>query len=486
MSDQLMFIGGEWTDAADGQSMDVINPATGLSHTSVPKGGAQDAERAINTAYDTFYSKSWAKVTNRDRGRILIKAGEYIREHLEEIAKLESMDMGKIYSDSLSDVAEAAFIFEYYGGYATKIQGEIPPMSDGGMALIVKEPAGVCVAITPWNYPIVMASQKVAPAIAAGCTSILKPASDSPSSSLWLAKALEYAGLPKGVLSVLTGPGSSIGATLVKSPKVDVVSLTGSTEVGKWIMKEAADTLKRVTLELGGKSPNIFYADADFQAAVEGSCNGVFWNSGEICSAGTRVFVEQSIYDDALSAMVEIAENRVVGDPLDAETEMGPVVSAKQKETIDHYIEIGKKETRLAGEGKTPEDDKYSGGYWVAPTIFADATNDMVISREEIFGPVMTVIPFKEVEEVIDMANDNPYGLAAAVWTRDIKKGLNTAKALRAGNVWINDTQPAPSEGMWGGYKQSGFGRELGPWGLDDYLEAKQIYINLDEGGDEE
>ena len=485
MSDQQMFIGGDWTDAADGQRMEVMNPATGLSHTTVPKGAPADAEKAIDIAYDTFYGKEWGKVTHRDRGRILIKAAEYIRDNLEEIAKLESMDMGKVYGDSLSDVEEAAFLFEYYGGYATKVQGEIPPMSDGGMALIVKEPAGVCVAITPWNYPIVMASQKVAPAIAAGCTSILKPASDSPSSSLWLAKALEYAGLPKGVLSVLTGPGSSIGATLVRSPKVDVISLTGSTEVGKWIMQEAADTLKRVTLELGGKSPNIFFADAEFEAAVEGACNGVFWNSGEICSAGTRVFVERGIYDQALEAMSNVAKNRKVGDPLDPDTEMGPVVSAKQKETIDHYIEIGKKETKLAAEGVTPDDPALAGGYWVAPTIFSDATTDLVISREEIFGPVMTVIPFTKVDEVIDMANDNPYGLAAAVWTKDIKKGLNTARALRAGNVWINDTQPAPSEGMWGGYKQSGFGRELGPWGLDDYLEAKQIYINLSEGDDE-
>lgn len=485
MSDNKMFIGGEWTDALDGERMDVINPATGLAHTSVPKGSLADAEKAIDIAYETFHGRDWNRVSQRDRGRILIKAGEYIREHAEEIAKLESMDMGKTLSDAIDDVNEAAFIFEYYGGYATKILGEIPPMGSDAMALIVKEPAGVCVAITPWNYPIVMAAQKIAPAVAAGCTSILKPASDSPSSSLWLAKALEEAELPKGVLSVLTGPGSSIGAALVKSPKVDVISLTGSTEVGKWIMQEAADTLKRVTLELGGKSPNIFYADADFEAAVEGACNGVFWNSGEICSAGTRVFVEQGIYDDALNAMSDIAKNRKVGDPLDPETEMGPVVSAKQKETIDHYIEIGKKETKLAAEGVKPDDPALAGGYWVAPTIFADATNDMVISREEIFGPVMTVIPFKDVEEVIDMANDNPYGLAAAVWSNDIKKALNTARALRAGNVWINDTQPAPSEGMWGGYKQSGFGRELGPWGLEDYLESKQIYINLSEGDEE-
>jgi acyl-CoA reductase-like NAD-dependent aldehyde dehydrogenase len=478
-----MFIGGEWTEAADGQRMEVVNPATGKAHTSVPRGGEADVAKAVDIAYDTFANGKgdWARMSQRDRGRILIKASEFIRAHVDELATLESKDMGKTITEAKGDIEEAAFIFEYYGGWATKIMGEIPPVGTDAMALVVKEPAGVCVAITPWNYPIVMASQKVAPAIAAGCTSILKPASDSPSTALWLAKALEEAGLPKGVFSVLTGPGSSIGAALVKNPKVDVVSLTGSTEVGKWIMREAADTLKRVTLELGGKSPNIFFSDADFEAAVEGACNGVFWNQGEICSAGTRVFVEKGIYDDAVAAMSRVAESRKVGDPLDPETEMGPVVSARQMETINHYIEIGKKETRVAAEGKTPDAAEFAGGYWVPPTIFADATNDMVISQEEIFGPVMTVIPFTDVEDAVSMSNDNPYGLAAAIWTRDINKALNTAKRLRAGNVWINDTQPAPSEGMWGGYKQSGFGRELGPWGMDDYLEAKQVYINLSE-----
>ncbi len=482
MTDPKMFIAGEWTEAAEGERMDVINPATGKPHTSVPKGSERDVERAVDAAARTFHEDNdWKRMEQRDRGRVLLKAAEVIRDRAEELAKLESMDMGKPLSEALDDVNEAAFIFEYYGGFATKVLGEIPPVGNDAMALIVKEPAGVCVAITPWNYPIVMASQKVAPALATGCTSILKPASDSPSTALGIAKALEEAGLPKGAFSVLTGPGSSIGAALVKNAKVDVISLTGSTEVGKWIMREAADTLKRVTLELGGKSPNIFYADADFDAAVAGACNGVFWNSGEICSAGTRVFVERPVYDQALEAMSKIATSRKVGDPLDPDTEMGPVVSARQLETIEHYIEIGKKETRLAAQGGIPDSPELAGGYWVAPTIFADATNDMVISQEEIFGPVMTVIPFKEVDEVVDMANDNPYGLAAAVWTRDIKKALNTAKALRAGNIWINDTQPAPSEGMWGGYKQSGFGRELGPWGLDDYLESKQIYINLSE-----
>ena len=481
--DRKMFISGEWVEAVDGERMDVIEPATGNVYRTVPKSSEKDVEKAVNAAHSTFHDRhgEWATMDQRDRGRILLRAAEIIRSRAHAIAELECKDMGKPISDAEGDLDEAAFIFEYYGGYATKIFGEIPPVG-GGMALVVKEPAGVCAAITPWNFPTVMASQKVAPALAVGCTSILKPASDSPSTALEIARALEEAGLPKGAFHVLTGPGANVGAALARNPKVDVVSLTGSTEVGKFLRKESADTLKRITLELGGKSPNIFFADADFDAAVKGACWGVFWNQGEVCSAGTRVFVERAIYDEALQAMCDNAKALKVGNPLDAETKMGPVVSAKQLETVNHYIEIGKKETRLAAEGSVPTDPEFAGGFWVPPTIFADATNDMTISQEEIFGPVMTVIPFETVDEVVDMANDNPYGLAAAVWTQDITKALNTAKALRAGNLWINSTQDCPSEGMWGGYKQSGFGRELGPYGLEDYLESKQIFIKLDTG----
>jgi len=478
--DRKMFISGEWVEAVDGERMDVIEPATGNVHRTVPKSSEKDVEKAVNAAYSTFHDRhgEWATMDQRDRGRILLRAAEIIRSRAHVIAELECKDMGKPISDAEGDLDEAAFIFEYYGGYATKIFGEIPPVA-GGMALVVKEPAGVCAAITPWNFPTVMASQKVAPALAAGCTSILKPASNSPSTALEIARALEEAGLPKGALHVLTGPGADVGAALVRNPKVDVVSLTGSTEVGKFLMKESADTLKRITLELGGKSPNIFFADADFDAAVKGACWGVFWNQGEVCSAGTRVFVERAIYDKALEAMCDNAKALKVGNPLDPETAMGPVVSAKQMETVNRYIDIGKKETRLAAEGSVPTDPEFGDGFWVPPTIFADATNDMVIAQEEIFGPVMTVIPFETVDEAIDLANDNPYGLAAAVWTNDITKALNTAKALHAGNLWINSTQDCPSEGMWGGYKQSGFGRELGPYGLEDYLESKQIFIKL-------
>ncbi|HKZ76043.1 MAG TPA: aldehyde dehydrogenase family protein, partial [Actinomycetota bacterium] len=292
-------------------------------------------------------------------------------------------------------------------------------------------------------------------------------------------KIMEEAGLPTGVPHVLTGFGETAGAPLVESPRVDKVGFTGSREVGKIIMKSGADTLKRVTLELGGKSPNIVFADADFASAIEGSCNGIFWNQGEICSAGSRVFVEKSIYDDAVSAMSERARRVRLGSPLDEDTTMGPLVSEEQKERVERYIEIGEKEAKLAVMGERPSDPKLANGYFVPPAIFVDVTNDARIAREEIFGPVMSVIPFKDVDEVVRLSNDNDYGLAAAVWTNDIKKAINTARALRAGIVWINDSQPAPTEMPWGGYKQSGIGRELGREGVEDYLEKKSIYINL-------
>jgi acyl-CoA reductase-like NAD-dependent aldehyde dehydrogenase len=349
------------------------------------------------------------------------------------------------------------------------------------MSLVVKEPVGVAAAITPWNYPMMMAVQKVAPAIAAGCTIILKPPEQTPLTALEIPKILEEAGLPAGVLHVLTGFGETAGAPLVANPRVDKVGFTGSRDVGKIIMRSGAETLKRVTLELGGKSPNIVFADADFDAAVEGSCNGIFWNQGEICSAGSRVFVQREIYDDALHAMVDRAKQVKLGDGLAADTTMGPLISKEQQERVKEYIDIGATEARLAVQGDSPSDPKLAGGYFVPPTIFADVDNDARIAREEIFGPVMSVIPFSSADEVVRLSNDNEYGLAAAVWTRDIKKAMNTARALRAGIVWINDTQPAPTEAPWGGYKQSGIGRELGSQGVEDYLESKHIYVNLSE-----
>jgi acyl-CoA reductase-like NAD-dependent aldehyde dehydrogenase len=365
--------------------------------------------------------------------------------------------------------------------------GPVPALGREGAGIDLlrplREPVGVAALIVPWNYPLLMAAWKLGPALASGCAVILKPAEQTPLTSLEFAKLVQknIPELPAGIFNVVTGEAEA-GKALVEHMQVDKIAFTGSAEVGRHILRGVAGSnLKKVSLELGGKSPNIFFADADFDAAVEGACNGVFWNQGEICSAGTRVFVESKIYDDALSAMVDHAKRVTVGDGMNEATSMGPLVSKEQQERVLNYIDIGEKEAKLAVKGDVPSDPKLANGYFVPPTIFADATNQDRIAREEIFGPVMTVIPFKEIDEVIAMSNDNEYGLAAAIWTKDIKKAFRAAKALRAGTVWINDTQPAPTEAPWGGYKASGIGRELGPWSMDDYLEIKHIYVNLAE-----
>ena len=481
MADELQnFIDGKWVDALDGSRFDVFNPATGEVIATVPDSKAEDVERAIDAARRTFDEGTWWPGTSeRERGRILLRAAEIVRRERERLARLESTDSGKPIGEARDDIDEVAFMFEYFGGWATKVHGDIPPVGPDALSLVVKEPMGVAAGITPWNYPMMMAVQKIAPALAAGGTFILKPAEQTPLTALEIPSILEEAGLPTGVFHVITGFGETAGAPLVESPRVDKVGFTGSREVGKIIMRTGADTLKRVTLELGGKSPNIVFADADFEAAVEGSANGIFWNQGEICSAGSRVFIQRDIYDDALSQLVDRARAVRLGDGLDDQTTMGPLVSKEQQERVLGYIDVGKNEARLAVQGEAPTDGRLAGGYFVPPTIFADASNDVRIAREEIFGPVMTVIPFSDVDEVIRLSNDNDYGLAAAVWTKDITKALTTARALRAGVVWINDTQPAPTEAPWGGYKQSGIGRELGAHGVEDYLEAKHIYINL-------
>jgi betaine-aldehyde dehydrogenase len=476
------YIDGTWVDAVDGERFDVFNPATGEIVATAPHSKQADADRAIDAARRSFDEGTWwPRTSERERGRILLRAAEIVRRERDRLAEMESVDSGKPIGEAREDIDEVAFMFEYFGGWATKIDGEIPPVGPDAMTLVVKEPIGVAVCITPWNYPMMMATQKVAPALAAGCTVILKPPEQTPLTPLEIPKILEEAGLPSGVLNVITGFGETAGAPLVASRLVDKVGFTGSRDVGKIIMKAGADTLKRVTLELGGKSPNIVFADAEFDTAMEGSANGIFWNQGEICSAGSRVFVEKPIYDDALSAMSDRARHVRLGYPLDEDTTMGPLVSEEQRDRVERYIEVGQNEAKLAVMGERPTDPRLARGYYVPPTIFADVKNDARIAREEIFGPVMSVIPFTDVDEVIRLSNDNDYGLAAAVWTKDIKKAINTARALRAGIVWINDTQPAPTEMPWGGYKQSGIGRELGKDGVEDYLEKKSIYINLAE-----
>ncbi|HEX9259977.1 MAG TPA: aldehyde dehydrogenase family protein [Acidimicrobiales bacterium] len=479
--DLQMFIDGEWTAAADGRTFTTFDPATGEELAEVPAGGGADVDRAVRAASRAFVDGTWGMaVSERERARLLLRMAELVRRDRDQLAELEVRDCGKPIADARADIDEVAFLFEYYGGWATKITGDIPPVGPDAMSLVVKEPVGVCGLIVPWNYPMVMAAQKVAPALATGCTVVLKPAEQTPLTALELARLAQEAGIPPGVVNVVTGFGPDAGGPLLTHPGVDKVSFTGSKEIGKLVMRTCADQLKRVTLELGGKSPNIVFADADFDAAVSGTCNGIFGNQGEVCSAGSRVFVERSVYDDVLAAMTDHAAAIRLGSGLDPETTMGPLVSAEQRDRVRGYIDVGQGEgARLVYEGQAPSDPRLAAGYFVPPTIFEATSNDLRIAREEIFGPVVTVLPFTEVDEVVRLSNDTEYGLAAAIWTRDIGKALRTAKAVRAGVVWINDSQPAPSEAIWGGYKQSGIGRELGPYALDAYLETKQIFIRL-------
>jgi acyl-CoA reductase-like NAD-dependent aldehyde dehydrogenase len=476
------YVDGAWLDAVDGERFDVFNPATGEVVATAPHSKREDVDRAVAAARRTFDEGSWwPGASARERGRILLRAADVVRREHDRLARMESIDSGKPIGEASEDIDEVAFMFEYFGGWATKIEGDVQHLGRDAMFMVWKEPIGVVAGITPWNYPMMQATQKLAAAFAAGCTFILKPPEQTPLTCLELPKILEEAGLPAGVFHVLTGMGETAGATLVEDPRVDKVSFTGSREVGKLIMRNASDTLKRVTLELGGKSPNIVFSDADLDEAFEGSANGIFWNQGEICSAGSRVFVQKAVYDEAIDAFTERVDRIKLGEGLDEDVTMGPLVSKEQQERVNRYLEIGRGEAKVAAEGATPADERLSDGYFVAPTVFADVDNGATIAREEIFGPVMSVIPFSSVDDVVAMSNDNAYGLAAAVWTSDVRKAMNTARALRAGIVWINDTQPAPTEMPWGGYKQSGVGRELGKEGVEDFLERKSVYLNLAE-----
>jgi betaine-aldehyde dehydrogenase len=474
------YVDGRFVDAASRTSIEVINPATEEVIARVPDGGADDVDAAVAAARRAFDEGPWRQSTSQERGRILLRLADIVRAHAPALAELETVNSGKPIAEAEGDVEDAATCFEYYGGLATKIQGDVLPVPDRAISLALKEPIGVAAQIIPWNYPLLMAAWKLAPAVCAGCTMVLKPAEQTPLTVLELAQYFEEAGLPPGVINIVTGTGRA-GAALVAHPRVDKVAFTGSVEVGKTIMRSAADTLKKISLELGGKSPNIIFADADFEASVDGALFGLFLNQGEVCSAGSRILVQRTVYRRVLDAMVEKAKRIRVGPPLDPETKMGPLVSREQFDRVRGYQDLGRREAKLAFGGGDARAAGKGRGFFVQPTIFYDVDNQARIAQEEIFGPVASVIPFDTDADAIRIANDTHYGLAAAVWTRDIFRALNTMNALRAGIVWVNHMQPTYVEAPWGGCKQSGFGRELGRWGVEEYLQVKQVYINLDE-----
>lgn len=475
-------IGGKWKDAVSGRTIAVENPATEEIITHVPQGQQEDIDEAVQVARTAFESDTWRKIRPIDRGRILENIARKVEKHADELAYLEALDTGKAITFAKAiDLPSTADVFRYMGGWCSKLGGTTPPVSYDGKEYHTytrREPVGVVGAITPWNYPLALGSWKIASALAAGCTMVLKPTELTPLSTLRLGELCLEAGLPEGVLNIVNGYGHEAGEALARHPGVDKITFTGSTVVGKKIVEYALDNMKRVTLELGGKSPSIIFADADLDQVGLGAALAVFFNSGQICFAASRLFVQDSVYDQVVDAVAAVAAQFKVGNGMDPDTMLGPLVSRRQQERVLGYVQSGIEQgARLVCGGQKVGDK----GYFVQPTVFADADPSMRIVQEEIFGPVLSVIRFKDEVEAIRLANDTSYGLAANIWTRDIKKAHRVAHRLQAGSVWINCHGVIDPAAPFGGFKQSGWGREVSEEGLLAYTETKTVCALLDD-----
>jgi aldehyde dehydrogenase (NAD+) len=478
VKDQPLFIGGKWLDSVSGKTFSTLNPATGEPICQVAEGDKADIDKAVMAARKAFTEGAWARMNASDRGRLLNKLADLIEQNIEELAALETLDNGKPYRDSLTiDLPMTIKCYRYYAGWADKIHGKTIPVEGTYFCYTRHEPVGVVGQIIPWNFPLLMQAWKWGPALATGCTIVLKPAEQTPLTALRVAALAQEAGFPDGVINVVPGYGPTAGAALSGHMDVDKVAFTGEYTTGQIVMEAAAKSnLKRVSLELGGKSPNVVFADADLDAAVEGAYFGLFFNQGQCCCAGSRLFVEEKVHDQLVEKLTKKAKAQRVGDPFDPETTQGPQVSQEQCDRIMGYIQAGQAEGAKMLTGGKRFGDK---GYFIEPTVFDNVTDNMKIAKEEIFGPVMNILKFKDVEEVIRRGNQTFYGLAAAVWTRDISKAHRLANSLRAGTVWVNCYDVFDAAAPFGGYKMSGHGRELGEYALELYTEVKTVYVNL-------
>ena len=472
-----LFINGRWVDSVSGKAFDTLNPATEKVITSVAEGDSADIDLAVAAAREAFENGPWKKTDARDRGRILLKIAGLIERNKDELALLDTLDNGKPINETTNaDIPLVIDCFLYYAGWADKIHGETIPVRGDFFNYTLREPVGVVGQIIPWNFPLLMAAWKIAPALACGNTIVLKPAEQTPLSALRLGEICQEAGLPDGVLNIVTGYGPTAGAALAEHMDVDKIAFTGGSATGRIIMQAASKNLKRISLELGGKSPNIVFADSDIDSAVDGAMTGIFFNQGEVCCAGSRLFIEKSIHEEFVEKLSNKAANMRVGNPEDTGTQMGAQVSKEQFDKILGYIETGKQEGAKLVTGGERCGER---GYFIKPTIFDAVDNNMRIAKEEIFGPVVSAITFEDVDEVVRQGNLSVYGLAAAVWTKDIKKAHRLARDLKAGTIWINTYNAFDAASPFGGFKQSGFGRELGVHALELYTHVKSVWINL-------